>query len=564
MKEAASAMTLLREGHSGSESAVVKLDFAEDGPPNGAKPTEESDKQTAPNGAKPTEKSDKQTAVTGGMKRKRTVKTDTVCLAGDLCRLSDVNVVCQGQEQNGSVCCKCEGTFHHVCLFLFQGSMYCTNCYKTSVVSQCSTDTLFEDVFVIDPSVASAGAIHTSKELVKFTDRFLKDSGLEMTVNQFYKWRKHSQQSARKQFLPKRKLNKEEREKRNHTIYMLDWKKRKYETVMKLAKEEWILSTDGVVKSVRYTKKANHFVAKLHYNKGHKLIEEQIVVTDDWVIDTYGKEFAKKLIDREDHDGFIKTVKADGVLAVIPLDPRNITRVKYHPPSFFHKESKTGCDLVTNEVCAKGRWEGLLGDGSVKVIEEEVVLAQFGIRFVKECKELGGRKYVPIPIGNCKSSVIAMLPQLRCENAPPVKFQQGQIDSCVLSSLASAFYHTNIPDLVRVASILQKKSFAVARLSVGMNTAKCIVEDHVRWLQPKRIPKTFNWEKDITDNMFVLGGIKDSTGCCQHAVTIFRNWIYDSNEPFALPLSKQSLDCCTWDIQDGGVDVLSFFFCVFL
>ena len=95
---------------------------------------------------------------------------------------------------------------------------------------------------------------------------------------------------------------------------------------MKLAKEEWILSTDGVVKSVQYARKANHFVAKLHYKNGPKLIEEQIVVTDDWVLDTYGKEFANKLIDREDHDGFIKTVTADGVLAVIPLDSRNITR----------------------------------------------------------------------------------------------------------------------------------------------------------------------------------------------------------------------------------------------
>ena len=267
---------------------------------------------------------------------------------------------------------------------------------------------------------------------------------------------------------------------------------------MKLAKEEWILSTDGVVRSVQYTRKANHFVAKLHYKNGPKLIEEQIVVTDDWVLDTYGKEFANKLIDREDHDRFIKTVTADGVLAVIPLDSHNITRrVKYQPPSFYHKESETGCDLITNEVCAEGRWVGLLGDGSVKVIEEEIVSAQFGLRFVKECKELGGRKFVPIPIGNCKSLVIAMMPQLRCVNAPPVKFQQGPIDSCVLSSLASAFYHTNIPDLVRVASLLQKRSFAVAGLSVGMNTAKCIVEEHVRWLQPRRIPKTFNWEKDI-------------------------------------------------------------------
>jgi hypothetical protein len=302
-------------------------------------------------------------------------------------------------------------------------------------------------------------------------------------------------------------------------------------------------------------------VAKYHYNKGHKLIEQQMLVTDDWVIDTYGKELAKKIIDREEHDGFIKTVKADGVLAVIPLDPRPITRVKYHPPSFFHKESKNGGDELTKEICARERWEGLLGDGSVRVINEKDVLAQFGIRFVKECKALGNRKYVRIPVGNCKSSVIAMLPQLRQKNAPPIKFQQGHIDSCVVSSLASAFYHTAIPDLVRLARILQKKAYPLARLSGGINAAKCIVEEHVRWLQPKRLPRNFNWETDITDDMFVLGVIKESNGSCQHAVTIFRNWIYDSNEPVALPLSKQSLDCCTWDILDGKLDVTSSFVC---
>jgi hypothetical protein len=65
----------------------------------------------------------------------------------------------------------------------------------------------------------------------------------------------------------------------------------------------------------------------------------------------------------------------------------------------------------------------------------------------------------------------------------------------------------------------------------------------------------------MNDYMFVVGRIKDSTGACQHAVTIFRNWIYDSNEPFALPLSKESLDCCTWDIKDGVTVAQSSFVC---
>jgi hypothetical protein len=40
----------------------------------------------------------------------------------------------------------------------------------------------------------------------------------------------------------------------------------------------------------------------------------------------------------------------------------------------------------------------------------------------------------------------------------------------------------------------------------------------------KRMKKTFQWEKDINEYMFVVGVIMDShTGSCQHGVTIFRN-----------------------------------------
>jgi hypothetical protein len=55
--------------------------------------------------------------------------------------------------------------------------------------------------------------------------------------------------------------------------------------------------------------------------------------------------------------------------------------------------------------------------------------------------------------------------------------------------------------------------------------------------------------------------MKDSTGSCQHAVTIFQNWIYDSNEPFALPLCRESLDICTWIITDEKVEDDSTFVC---
>jgi hypothetical protein len=152
-----------------------------------------------------------------------------------------------------------------------------------------------------------------------------------------------------------------------------------------------------------------------------------------------------------------------------------------------------------------------------------------------------------------------LFPKLRREEAPPVKFMQGEVDRCVFSSLASAFVSTAIPDLMRVAKILQDKSTLLSGRTNCLHMSKAIVAKYVKWLQPKRLPRSFDWENDMNDYMFVVGNIKDSSNCCQHAVSIFRNWIYDSNEPFALPLSQESLDCCTWDIQDGEIHETSSF-----
>jgi len=146
-----------------------------------------------------------------------------------------------------------------------------------------------------------------------------------------------------------------------------------------------------------------------------------------------------------------------------------------------------------------------------------------------------------------------MTAKLRCKNAPPVHFMQGEEDTCVFSSLASAFYSTGLQDLVRVSIVLHEKSQRHAGGIHHPNAAKQIVTKHVKWLTTQWLPKTFNWENDMNDYMFVLGVIQDTTNTCQHAVTIFRKWIFDSNEPFALPLSQEMLDCCTWDMEDGNI-----------
>ena len=404
---------------------------------------------------------------------------------------------------------------------------------------------------------------NTNLDLVNFVDKCLKRNGLPKSSKEFSDWkdecmhrtRRKPQKGTRRKLVDK-KMGMRDLEKR-----LFYAQKDAYETVMKIAKEEWLLSTDGVVKALRYDAKQKQFVAKVSYQKEKTVKEQHMILADDWVIDTYGKELAKKLIDHGEHEGFLLPLDKDGKLATFKMDDRNIIRVKYVPPTFVHQYDKeSGVDLgATGEVHAKACWKGLLHDKTVVDLPEQEIEKQFGSQFLNECKRLGKQKFVPIPVGSCRSSVIQLFPYLRCEKAPRINYMQGEIDSCVFSSLASAFHQTSIPDLVRAASILQQKTKKHSGGTKCLAMAKDIVVQNVKWLQPKRLPKNFNWEKDVNDYMFVVGVILDSTNCQQHAITIFQKWIYDSNEPFALPLCKGSLDCCSWDIRNGNVHGASSF-----
>ena len=62
-----------------------------------------------------------------------------------------------------------------------------------------------------------------------------------------------------------------------------------------MAMDEWMLSTDGVVNALRYNSLEKRFVGKVSYTTKDKKVKRlEMTVTDDWVMDTYGKDFAKK------------------------------------------------------------------------------------------------------------------------------------------------------------------------------------------------------------------------------------------------------------------------------
>ena len=62
----------------------------------------------------------------------------------------------------------------------------------------------------------------------------------------------------------------------------------------------------------------------------------------------------------------------------------------------------------------------------------------------------------------------------------------------------------------------------------------------------ERIPKCFDWQKDLPDEPHLLVGVLlVSDGNCLHAVSIHGGFVYDANEVVALPLCQDTLDFCT-------------------
>ena len=141
-----------------------------------------------------------------------------------------------------------------------------------------------------------------------------------------------------------------------------------------------------------------------------------------------------------------------------------------------------------------------------------------------------------------------------------MKYQQGDHDTCgVFSLLASALYYTGISRMKELANDLHQRSKKITGGVNSLHLVKKIIEERASWLGCKKVKPTFNWKKDLDVNMILVGVIQDSNGSCQHAVTIFQQWVFNSNKKVDLPICQESLDCCTWEVKDGKVTRYSTF-----
>jgi hypothetical protein len=173
------------------------------------------------------------------------------------------------------------------------------------------------------------------------------------------------------------------------------------------------------------------------YSKGggQRSSGTRIVVDEDWVYDTYGKDVAARLVDCEEYNAFMTVTTKEGGNGSFIVNDRKIVRVCYNE------------DLNI--------WVGLLEDGvTFEELKQSDVKQQLREWFVHECKYLGSRKFVPVPVGSIHQSIMNLVPEMRVDGAPAVKFMKRDKHTCVFSSFASALHSTGNANLQKLAQRL--------------------------------------------------------------------------------------------------------------
>jgi hypothetical protein len=391
-----------------------------------------------------------------------------LCCALELCRSIETKQVYlsgneEGQDANGTNCIVCKALFHYVCLFEHEGNLFCMNCYKNKPVSSTlvkkSFKTLFNGIPVSHTSKLKNGndlEAYVTTELEELEMRFYPTK--EEWTREYDKQRQKILREIEKAKTPTIRKEKEDLLKRHDRTELFE-RGKYFETVEHLIRH-WKESTDGVVVGLRYDGDARKgkFIAKTKYQDGSEIKTEVFEVADDWVFDNYGWEVASKLMTRAQDNLFMDVPETtNGSLGCLLLDTKKIWKVRYFPegqrtviPATKDKEAWTQA--------IPERWHGQLENGEIVSVREEDLLRQLGPSFVNEIKSLGNKKFVHVPVGDTRQSVLEVLPQLKDPCAPVVKYQQGGKATCAFSSFASALHSSGVLPLQHLANKLHQKS----------------------------------------------------------------------------------------------------------
>jgi hypothetical protein len=142
----------------------------------------------------------------------------------------------------------------------------------------------------------------------------------------------------------------------------------------------------------------------------------------------------------------------------------------------------------------------MLAHGLTVDLEESYVTKTFGKEFVIALQALTSKgRYVDIPVGSAKMSMLEKFPGLRLKAAPTMmKYQQGQQETCLYSSFASVLYYIGYKDS---ANVIQQNAVGATE-GGGVNSLKTLSNlvrqlSVIKFMRTQKIKPGFDWKIDL-------------------------------------------------------------------
>ena len=131
---------------------------------------------------------------------------------------------------------------------------------------------------------------------------------------------------------------------------------------------------------------------------------------------------------------------------------------------------------------------------------------------------------------------------------PIVRYKQRcEDDLCVPKAFASIVHNVGfVNEAGQIDNRFNDKKYCFTKKDSNLSAVyRYGMEILPNWLQLfRKSVKKVKWDEDIKQFDLFVGVLKGSDGQVNHAVGIFNNWIFDSNEDCAIPLSQEGLDYC--------------------
>ena len=338
--------------------------------------------------------------------------------------------------------------------------------------------------------------------------------------------------------------------------------------------QEWEKYTAGKIVALRNEIFETRFSGLIVWIGPDQQVQRCVMpLAKEWIDGQFSKETIARMMaaNPQEEEGFVPITDAEMVNSeMIEMDTRHVTKVKYIPPRTEEEPARRG------RLPKRGRkrrreipeeFKVQLSDSTVEDSSYTDIMGRFGHGYVERIKKKTaeqGIQFWHVPVGDVRNrdaepQAIAREMENRREERPRIAYPQGDHDTCVFSSCASAFSYANVEYLANMIeeqkfkSRMIRKSKRKGKPTTELGRLRDLICDNSDF-RIKKIKKHTSpiggggGEGALNQSAINTVIVKDSEGSRSHAITIFDGWIFDSNEDYALPLCEASLNYITTSV----------------